>query len=97
MIYDKEKETFCYLKGTIMNREHQYYKLNRIFKKSYHARIRAGEEAGIFETYREMNEAIVALFHHTGLIGTAAAEALGHHHDHAHEAQEDADAAEAKA
>ena len=80
-----------------MNREHQYYKLNRIFKKSYHARIRAGEEAGIYETYREMNEAIVAIFHHTGLIDGAAAEALGHHHDHAHEAQEDADAAEAKA
>ena len=94
MIYDKEKETFCYLKGTIMNREHQYYKLNRIFKKSYHARIRAGEDAGIFETYREMNEAIVALFHHTGLIDGTAAEALGHHHDHAHE---DVGAAEAKA
>ena len=94
MRYDKGKETLCCLKGTIMNREHQYYKLNRIFKKSYHARIRAGEEAGIFETYREMNEAIVALFHHTGLIDGAAAEALGHHHDHAHE---DAGAAEAKA
>ena len=65
-----------------MNREHQYYKLNRIFKKSYHARIRAGEDAGIYETYREMNEAIVALFHHGGLIDAAAAEALGHHHTH---------------
>lgn len=63
-----------------MNREHQYYKINRLLKRSYHARIRAGEDAGIYETYREMNEAIVALFHHGGLIDAAAAEALGHHH-----------------
>lgn len=65
-----------------MNREHQYYKINRLLKKSYHTRIRAGEDAGIYETYREMNEAIVALFHHGGLIDAAAAEALGHHHTH---------------
>lgn len=69
-----------------MNREHQYYKLNRIFKKSYHARIRKGEAAEIYETYRAMNEEIVALFHHGGLIDGAAAEALGHHHAHVHEA-----------
>lgn len=65
-----------------MNREHQYYKINRLLKRSYHARIRAGEDAGIYETYREMNEAIVALFHHGGLIDAAAAEALGQHHTH---------------
>ena len=43
-----------------MNRAQQYYKLNRIFKASYHARIRAGEDAAIYETYRAMNERIVA-------------------------------------
>ena len=69
-----------------MNREHQYYKINRLLKKSYHARIRAGEDAAIYETYREMNEEIVALFHHTGLIDGTAAEALGHHHEHGEKA-----------
>jgi hypothetical protein len=65
-----------------MNREHQYYKINRLLKKSYHARIRAGEDADIYETYRAMNEKIVALFHHGGLIDGVAAAALGHSHDH---------------
>ncbi|WP_294159458.1 hypothetical protein [uncultured Selenomonas sp.] len=78
-----------------MNREHQYYKINRLLKKSYHARIRAGEAADIYETYRWMNEEIVALFHHGGLIDGVAAEALGHHHgaseEHdAHEGTEEA-------
>lgn len=76
-----------------MNREHQYYKINRLLKKSYHARIRAGEDASIFETYREMNEKIVALFHHGGLIDGAAAEALGHHHGTPNEHEEHEDEA----
>lgn len=69
-------------------RTQQYYRLNRLLKKSYHARIRAGEPAGIYETYRQINEEIVALFAHGGLIGADWAAALGHTHTHeGHEAE----------
>ena len=74
-----------------MNRAQQYYKLNRIFKASYHARIRAGEDAAIYETYRAMNERIVALFHAGGLIDGAWAAALGHHHGHGDAEEDSAD------
>lgn len=33
-------------------RKQAYYRLNRLAKLAYHARIRAGEPAGIYEVYK---------------------------------------------
>ena len=61
-------------------RKRAYYQLSKNFRKSYHARIRAGESADIYAVYQEMNEKIVALFAHTGVIDATTAAALGHEH-----------------
>lgn len=61
-------------------RKQAYYRLNRLAKLAYHARIRAGEPAGIYEVYKEMNDRLVTVFAHGGLIDGATAAALGHTH-----------------
>ena len=61
-------------------RKHAFYRLNRLAKLSYHARIRAGEPADIYEVYKEMNDRLVTVFAHGGLIDAATAAALGHQH-----------------
>ncbi len=61
-------------------RKQAYYRINRLAKLAYHARIRAGEPAGIYEVYKEMNDRLVAVFAHGGLIDAATAAALGHQH-----------------
>ncbi len=61
-------------------RKQAYYRLNRLCKLSYHARIRAGEAADIYAIYKEMNDRLVAVFAHGGLIDATTAAALGHHH-----------------
>ena len=62
-------------------RKQAYYRLNSLLKKSYHARIRAGEPEEIFATYRALNARIVAIFAHAGLIDAETAAALGHTHE----------------
>ena len=44
------------------------------------SQIRAGEPADIYEVYREMNDRLVTVFAHGGLIDAATAAALGHQH-----------------
>lgn len=61
-------------------RKQAYYRINRLAKLAYHARIRAGEPAGIYEVYKEMNDRLVTVFAHGGLIDAATATALGHQH-----------------
>ncbi|MBQ1621159.1 MAG: hypothetical protein II093_01690 [Selenomonas sp.] len=61
-------------------RKQAYYRINRLAKLTYHARIRAGEPAGIYEVYKEMNDRLVTVFAHGGLIDAATAAALGHQH-----------------
>lgn len=61
-------------------RKQAYYRINRLAKLAYHARIRAGEPAGIYEVYKEMNDRLVTVFAHGGLIDAATAAALGHQH-----------------
>lgn len=61
-------------------RKQAYYRINRLAKLAYHARIRAGEPAGIYEIYKEMNDRLVTVFAHGGLIDAATAAALGHQH-----------------
>ncbi len=61
-------------------RKQAYYRLNRLAKLAYHARIRAGEPADIYDIYREMNDRLVTVFAHGGLIDGATAAALGHTH-----------------
>ena len=61
-------------------RKQAYYRINRMAKLAYHARIRAGEPAGIYEVYKEMNDRLVTVFAHGGLIDAATAAALGHQH-----------------
>lgn len=61
-------------------RKQAFYRLNRLAKLSYHVRIRAGEPADIYEVYREMNDRLVTVFAHGGLIDAATAAALGHQH-----------------
>lgn len=61
-------------------RKQAYYRLNRLAKLAYHARVRAGEPAGIYEVYKEMNDRLVTVFAHGGLIDAATAAALGHQH-----------------
>ena len=61
-------------------RKQAFYRLNRLAKLAYHARIRAGEPAGIYEVYKEMNDRLVTVFAHGGLIDGATAAALGHTH-----------------
>ncbi len=61
-------------------RKQAYYRLNRLAKLAYHARVRAGEPAGIYEVYKEMNDRLVTVFAHGGLIDGATAAALGHTH-----------------
>lgn len=61
-------------------RKQAYYRINRLAKLAYHARIRAGEPAGIYEVYKEMNDRLVTVFAHGGLIDGATAAALGHTH-----------------
>ena len=57
-------------------RKQAYYRINRLAKLAYHARIRAGEPAGIYEVYKEMNDRLVTVFAHGGLIDAATAAAL---------------------
>lgn len=61
-------------------RKQAYYRINRLAKLAYHARIRAGEPAGIYEVYKAMNDRLVTVFAHGGLIDAATAAALGHQH-----------------
>lgn len=61
-------------------RKQAYYRLNRLAKLAYHARIRAGEPADIYDIYKEMNDRLVTVFAHGGLIDGATAAALGHVH-----------------
>lgn len=61
-------------------RKQAYYRLNRLAKLAYHARIRAGEPADIYDIYKEMNDRLVTVFAHGGLIDGATAAALGHTH-----------------
>ncbi|MCI6172471.1 MAG: hypothetical protein MR665_09790 [Selenomonas bovis] len=61
-------------------RKQAYYRINRLAKLAYHTRIRAGEPAGIYEIYKEMNDRLVTVFAHGGLIDAATAAALGHQH-----------------
>lgn len=61
-------------------RKQAFYRINRLAKLSYHARIRAGEPADIYEVYKEMNDRLVTVFAHGGLIDAATAAALGHQH-----------------
>ena len=61
-------------------RKQAYYRINRLAKLAYHARIRAGEPAGIYEVDKEMNDRLVTVFAHGGLIDAATAAALGHQH-----------------
>ena len=61
-------------------RKQAFYRLNRLAKLAYHARIRAGEPAGTYEVYKEMNDRLVTVFAHGGLIDGATAAALGHTH-----------------
>ena len=61
-------------------RKQAFYRLNRLAKLAYHARVRAGEPAGIYEVYKEMNDRLVTVFAHGGLIDGATAAALGHTH-----------------
>ncbi len=61
-------------------RKQAYYRINRLAKLAYHARIRAGEPAGIYEVYKEMNDRLVTVFAHGGLIDAATAAVLGHQH-----------------
>ena len=61
-------------------RKQAFYRLNRLAKLSYHTRIRAGEPAGIYEVYKEMNDRLVTVFAHGGLIDGTTAAALGHQH-----------------
>lgn len=61
-------------------RKQAYYRLNRLAKLAYHARIRAGESADIYAIYKEMNDRLVTVFAHGGLIDGTTAAALGHVH-----------------
>lgn len=61
-------------------RKQAYYRINRLAKLAYHARIRAGKPAGIYEIYKEMNDRLVTVFAHGRLIDAATAAALGHQH-----------------
>lgn len=61
-------------------RKQAYYRLNRLAKLAYHARIRAGEPADIYDIYKEMNDRLVTVFAHGGLIDGATAAVLGHTH-----------------
>ena len=61
-------------------RKQAYYRINRLLKQSYHARIRAGEAPEIFALYKAMNDRIVGVFAHGGIIDGVTAAALGHTH-----------------
>ncbi|BEU88257.1 hypothetical protein TAMA11512_17210 [Selenomonas sp. TAMA-11512] len=70
-------------------RAQQYYRINRQLKKSYHDRVRRGEDKEVPALHREINERIVELFVHGGHISHEVAAALGHTHDHGEHALSD--------
>lgn len=74
-------EEKCIIGGIIMYfRTQQYYRINRLVKKSYHDRVRRGGCEEIPKAHREIHARIVAAFTNAGHISHAWAEALGHTH-----------------
>lgn len=62
-------------------RAQQYYKINSLLKKGYHAKVRNGEGENVLPVYKEINLEIVELFAHGGYISHEMAEILGHKHE----------------
>ena len=62
-------------------RAQQYYKINTMLKKGYGKKVRCGEGEAALPLYKEINEHIVELFAHGGLISHEMAEILGHKHE----------------